>query len=120
MTSSTGIRVTSRPREQWADNLRVLVVAGVIVAHTAGGCLSEIGDWPYQELTPSALWGTVLIFPVMAGALFGLGPLFLLAGWFSVRSLQHRGPASSREADSCASACPWRHTCFWSTRSRTR
>lgn len=92
MTSSTGIRITSRPREQWADNLRVLVVAGVIVAHTGLGYLSDIADWPYHERTSSALWGIVLVFPLMAGALFGLGPLFLLAGWFAVRSLQHRGP----------------------------
>jgi hypothetical protein len=92
VTSSTGIRVTSRPREQWADNLRVVVVAGVIVAHTATGYLSDIAHWPYEELTSSVLWGTVLTFPAAAGALFGLGPLFLLAGWFSVRSLQHRGP----------------------------
>jgi hypothetical protein len=30
--------------------------------------------------------------PVLIGALFGLGPLFLVAGWFSARSLAHRGP----------------------------
>ena len=84
--------VESRPREQWADNLRVLVVAGVIVVHTATGYLTGIVDWYYDERTASALWSTLLSFPAAAGGMFGLGPLFLLAGWFSPRSLAHRGP----------------------------
>jgi surface polysaccharide O-acyltransferase-like enzyme len=84
--------VESRPREQWADNLRVLVVAGVIVVHTALGYLTGVVDWYYQERTTSAVWSTLLSFPVVAGGIFGLGPLFLLAGWFAPRSLAHRGP----------------------------
>ncbi len=31
--------VESRPREQWADNLRVAVIAGVIVLHAGAGLL---------------------------------------------------------------------------------
>ena len=91
MASSHDTMVESRPRELWADNLRVLVVVGVIVVHTATGYLTGIVDWYYDERTASVLWSTVLSFPAVAGAMFGLGPLFLLAGWFSPRSVAHRG-----------------------------
>ncbi len=40
----------------------------------------------------STVWLVLLSGPASIGALFALGPLFLLAGWFSVRSLAHRGP----------------------------
>jgi len=74
------------------DNLRVAVVAGVIVVHTATGYLTGFADWYYDELTPRELWATVLSFPIVAGGLFGLGPLFFLAGWFAAPSLARRGP----------------------------
>ena len=35
--------------------------------------------------------GAVLPGSPVVGAMFGLGPLFLLAGWFSPRSVAHRG-----------------------------
>ena len=92
MTASRDTIVASRPRELWVDNLRVLVVSGVIVVHTATGYLTGIADWYYDERTTSQAWSTLLAFPAVAGALFGLGPLFLLAGWFSPRSLARRGP----------------------------
>lgn len=88
-----------RPRELWVDVLRVVVVAGVIVVHTATAYISDVADWYYDELTTSTFWSTLLVFPAVAGAMFGLGPLFFLAGWFSPRALAHRGPggyASSR------------------------
>jgi hypothetical protein len=87
MVSSHDTMVESRPRELWADNLRVLVVAGVIVVHAATGYLTGIVDWYYAERTTSAVWSTLLSFPAVAGGMFGLGPLFLLAGWFSPQSL---------------------------------
>ncbi len=92
MASSHDSLVESRPRELWADNLRVLVVAGVIVAHTATCYLMSLVDWYYDERTTSQLWSTLLSFPVIAAAMFGLGPLFLLGGWFAPQSLARRGP----------------------------
>ena len=92
MTSTSDTVVTSRTREQWADNLRVVAIVGVIVVHTATGYLVDIPWYYEEERVTSGLWSTVLSFPVYAGGLFWLGPLFLVAGWFSVRSLAHRGP----------------------------
>jgi surface polysaccharide O-acyltransferase-like enzyme len=92
--TSTSTRTTSTgAREQWADTLRVVAIAGVIVVHTATGYVVDI-PWYYDdEKVTSGLWSTVLSFPVFAGGLFWLGPLFLVAGWFSVGSLARRGPA---------------------------
>ncbi len=88
--------VESRPREQWAVNLRALVVAGVIVVHTATCYLFGMVDWYYDERTTSALWATLLAFPAVAGGMFGLGPLFLLAGCYLAGYALTRVPGISR------------------------
>jgi len=48
MASSQGTAVRSRPREQWVDNLRVAVIAAVIVAHTATAYVVDI-PWYYGD-----------------------------------------------------------------------
>lgn len=83
--------VATKPREAWVDNLRVLVVAGVIVVHTATGYITGVADWYYDEIGTPTVWSTVLTFPAVAGGLFGLGPLFFLAGWLSPPSVARRG-----------------------------
>ena len=81
-------------REQWVDNLRVLVIALVIVVHTATGYVTDIAGWYYDdELTTSDFWSSVSGPPAGLGAFFALGPLFVLAGWFSTRSVARHGPA---------------------------
>ena len=68
------------------------VIAGVIVVHTATAYVVDI-PWYYDdERATSGVWPLLLSPLVVMGALFALGPLFLVAGWFSVRSLAHRGP----------------------------
>jgi len=92
MISSQDNATRSRPREQWADNLRVAVIAGVIVVHTATAYVVDI-PWYYNDERTTAGVVPMLLSPlVLMGALFALGPLFLLAGWFSARSLARRGP----------------------------
>lgn len=80
-------------REVWVDTLRVVVIAGVIVAHVATAYIVPV-DWYYQERTTSRLLATVLSLPVGLGGVFALGPLFLVAGWLSAWSLARRGRAS--------------------------
>jgi glucan biosynthesis protein C len=80
-------------RVVWADNLRVLLIGGVIVVHAATAYVVDV-DWYYEERTTSQLWSLLWAFPVFLGGVFGLGPLFFLAGWFSASSLSHRGPGS--------------------------
>jgi Acyltransferase family len=75
------------------DNLKVLLVAGVIIGHifiTYG----DIGSWAYHEpsankafLLPAALF-------VVLGSLFAMGLFFLMAGLLTPRSLARKGPAA--------------------------
>ena len=81
-------------RLAWVDNLRVAAIAGVIVVHTATAYVTDIADWCYHdELDPTPVGFAVFAVPALFGAVFGLGPLFWLAGWFSAGSLHRRGPA---------------------------
>jgi fucose 4-O-acetylase-like acetyltransferase len=82
----------SAARRAYLDNLKVLLVAGVIVGHifiTYG----DIGSWAYHEpstnkafLIPGALF-------VVLGSLFAMGLFFLLAGLLTPRPLARKGPA---------------------------
>ena len=86
--------VTTHVREQWVDNLRILVIALVIIVHTATGYVTDIAGWYYDdELTTSNFWSSIIGPLAGLGAFFALGPLFVLAGWFSTRSVAHHGPA---------------------------
>lgn len=78
-------------RVGWMDTLRVTAIAGVIVMHAATAYILDI-DWYYEERTTAALTSTLLAFPALLGGLFGLGPLFLLGGLLSARSLARKGP----------------------------
>ena len=77
------------PREYWADNLRVRVIAVVVVWHTVIAYLGGTG-WYYLDRTTSKAWAAAIT-PAWVIAGFALGPLFLVAGWFSARSLAHKG-----------------------------
>ena len=80
-------------RLAWVDNLRVAAITGVIVVHTATAYLTDFADWYYDdELHPTTVGFAVFAVPALLGGIFGLGPLFWLAGWFSVPSLRRRGP----------------------------
>ena len=86
--------LTSTQREMWVDALRVVVIAGVIVMHTATGYVVDIAGWYYDdELDASGAFAMLLSFPAALGGLFALGPLFFVAGWFSAVSLAHHGPS---------------------------
>jgi surface polysaccharide O-acyltransferase-like enzyme len=99
VTSTQRASVGASPREKWVDNVRVLVIAGVIVVHTATGYVSDLAGWYYDdERVAGGVWSVVLTPVAGFGALFALGPLFLLAGWFSVRSIARRGPAGYARA----------------------
>jgi fucose 4-O-acetylase-like acetyltransferase len=98
-TSRHDVSVGVAQRELWVDNVRVLLIAGVIVVHTATAYVLDIAGWYYEdERSTSGVWSSVLIVPAAFGALFALGPLFFVAGWFSVRSIARRGPAGFARA----------------------
>jgi glucans biosynthesis protein C len=76
----------------WVDNLKVAVIAGVVVVHVAMAYLID-ADWYYTERTTSELWGALVGLPGLLGGVFALGPLFLLGGVFAAASLAGKGPA---------------------------
>jgi hypothetical protein len=75
----------------WVDNLKVAVIAGVVVVHAAMAYLID-ADWYYMERTSSELWGALVGLPGLLGGVFVLGPLFLLGGVFAAASLARKGP----------------------------
>jgi surface polysaccharide O-acyltransferase-like enzyme len=90
--------VRKQTHEAWVDNLRVLLIAGVIVVHTATAYVVDIPWYYEEERVASGVWAIVIGLPALLGGAFGLGPLFFVAGMFSVRSLAHRGPAGFARA----------------------
>ncbi len=83
-------------REHWADNLRVLVIAAVVVSHTAQAYLGG-SPWYYMDRATSTV-STWAFFPAYVVSFFAMGPLFLVAGWFSARSLAHKGAGAFARA----------------------
>ena len=72
------------------DNLRVVVIAGVIVAHTATAYILDF-DWYYEERTASVVTEAIVGVIVGAGLLFGMGLLFLLAGLLTPPAFARKG-----------------------------
>lgn len=98
LTASHRLALTSgaTQRECWADNLRVLVIAAVVVYHTSTAYLGG-SDWYFMQRGPSGAWSAVTLAGEVMAA-FALGPLFLVAGWFAARSLAHRGAGAFARA----------------------
>ncbi|MGB8382319.1 MAG: acyltransferase [Dermatophilaceae bacterium] len=91
--ASVGVAVDTTRRLDWVDNLRVVAITGVIVVHAATAYVTDFADWYYDDELHPTTWGfAVFAVPALLGGVFGLGPLFWLAGWFSVPSLRRRGP----------------------------
>jgi hypothetical protein len=91
MASSQDTAARSRPREQWADNLGVAVIADVIVAHTATSYGVDTPWYFDDERITAGVWPMLLTFPALIGALFAQGPVFCL-GPVPAGSLAYRGP----------------------------
>jgi len=85
-------RVPPSRRWSYLDELKVLVVAGVIVVHVAI-TYGAAGSWyvPDIDESTSAVGEVVLSVLVVIGALFSMGLLFLVAGALTVPSLERKG-----------------------------
>jgi glucans biosynthesis protein C len=81
------------PRLPYLDNLRVLLVVGVIAVHSAVTYGFD-GSWyleSYDELASGLVDALTVV--IVIGWLFGLGLFFLIAGRLSGPSLDRKGPA---------------------------
>jgi fucose 4-O-acetylase-like acetyltransferase len=79
------------PREAWIDNLRAVIIAGVIGAHVSLIYALDVG-WYYEERTASTVAKAVLAGVFSPGLLFGMGLLFFVAGLFTPGALAYKGP----------------------------
>lgn len=82
-------------RLAYLDNLKTLLIAGIIAAHAFMG-YAEFGSWTYQdvqEVTLSDPMETVfVVLAVALGGLFLMGLFFLLSGLMAQDSLGRKGP----------------------------
>jgi glucans biosynthesis protein C len=86
----------SRPvRLEYLDEIRVVVVAGVIVVHSAI-TYGATGSWYLASLDESTTRAgeIALSLLVITGALFGMGLLFLIAGALTVPAVERKGPGA--------------------------
>jgi Acyltransferase family len=78
-------------RMAWLDNLKVVLIAAIIVAH-AGMTYGAVGTWIYEEPSLSdAMKGAVGAL-IGVGVMFGLGLFFLTAGMVTTAPLSRLGP----------------------------
>lgn len=78
-----------RSRAAWADNLKVVLVAGVVVAHVTIAW-TGIGNWVFTEGAVREPLFSLLVLATGA-SLFGLAVFFMIAGMFTPRSLERKG-----------------------------
>jgi glucan biosynthesis protein C len=84
------VAVMPSGRIAYLDNLKVLMVVGVIVAH-ATFAWTDVGNWVVKEEQLRDPWLTLVTVVAAIAGLFGLGLFFLIAGTFTPRSLTRKG-----------------------------
>jgi fucose 4-O-acetylase-like acetyltransferase len=77
-------------RLAWADNLKVALVAGVVVAHVLIA-YTGVGTWVLDEPHVRDPLLSVLMLVLLLGALVGMPLFFLVAGLFTPPSLERKG-----------------------------
>ncbi len=77
-------------RSSYADNLKVLLVAGVIVGHAAMAW-TDNEAWVLEEPAVREPLLTLLDLTALVGVLFAMPLFFLIAGAFTPRSLTRKG-----------------------------
>lgn len=92
----TDLRVASPPipttpaRHRSFDNLKVVLVCGVIVGHTTMAW-TGVGDWVFDEPHVREPLLTLLMLVSVVGALFAIPVFFFVAGAFTPGSLSRKG-----------------------------
>jgi fucose 4-O-acetylase-like acetyltransferase len=77
-------------RLAWADNLKVALVAGVVVAHVLIA-YTGVGTWVLEESHVRDPLLSLLMLLVLLGGLVGMPLFFLVAGLFTPSSLARKG-----------------------------
>jgi glucan biosynthesis protein C len=86
-------RTTGQARLLYVDNMRAVLIALVIVGHMAITYGAPLGDWYYtEEGEVGPLFTIVTVFLLGIGASFALGLFYLIAGYFTPRPCDRKGP----------------------------
>jgi glucan biosynthesis protein C len=90
--AAAGAKSGAKTRLLYLDNLRTAVITLVVLGHVAVS-YGAGGDWYLHGEGRASLLAFVLMLPLMAiGAAFMMGLLFLIAGYFTPRSYDSKGP----------------------------
>ncbi len=82
--------IVPRQRHLYADNMKVVLVIGVIVGHVTMAW-TGVGEWVFDEPPVREPLLSVLILVSVIGALFAIPLFFLIAGAFTPGSLERKG-----------------------------
>ncbi len=88
MTTAAG----PAPRRAYLDNLKTVLVTGVIVGHVFI-TYADIGSWAYREPSGNKAFLILAALFVVLGSMFAMGLFFFIAGLFTPRALARKGPA---------------------------
>jgi fucose 4-O-acetylase-like acetyltransferase len=87
-----GARVEAAPsRYAYADNLKVLLVVGVVIGHATMAWINN-DAWVLEEPPVREPLLTLLNLAALVGVLIAMPAFFLIAGMFTPRSLERKGP----------------------------
>ena len=84
--------VVPAPRRAYLDNLKTVLVAGVITGHVFI-TYADVGSWAYREPSANKAFIIPAALYVALGSMFAMGLFFLIAGLFVPRALARKGPA---------------------------
>lgn len=86
------VRAAPAPaRHAYADNLKVALVCGVIIAHVTMAWADFDGAWVFSEPPVREPLLTLLKLATVVGVTFGMPVFFLVAGMFTPASLDRKG-----------------------------
>jgi glucans biosynthesis protein C len=75
------------------DNLRILLICGVVVLHLAV-TYGAVGSWYYQDPAKDTLTAALLTILTATGQACGMGVFFLITAYFTPGSYDRKGPTS--------------------------
>lgn len=84
---------TTRTRLAYLDNLKVLLVTGIILGH-AIITYADVGSWAYREPSQHQLFNLVATTVVALGSLFAMGLFFLISGLLTPGPVARKGPGA--------------------------
>lgn len=91
VTATPDVAPAKPARRAYADNLKVLLVAGVIIGHVTMAW-TDNEAWVLEEPPVREPLLTLLDLAALVGVLFAMATFFLVAGAFTPRSLAGKGP----------------------------